>query len=70
MFNFSEIAREFVAERAAVQLQSADDVAAAVDLLWMDGVGRERQSQAARLLAEQKRSILNQIITELTPWFK
>jgi len=70
MFNFSEIAQEFISEKAAIRLENAGEIASAVDLLWMDGSERDRQIQAARLLAEQKRSILNQIIVELAPWFK
>ncbi|MFA5041837.1 MAG: 3-deoxy-D-manno-octulosonic acid transferase, partial [Bdellovibrionales bacterium] len=70
MYNFSEVAREFVSSRAAIQLKNADEIASAVDLLWMDGAERQRQAEAARLLAEQKRSILNRIIIELAPWLK
>jgi len=68
MHNFSEISREFIHHQAAIQLQSANELAFTLDRLFADNVDRMRLAQAARLLAEQKRSILEHIIGELEPW--
>ena len=70
MHNFSAITREFIAADAAIQLQNANEIAFAVDRLLTHDAERERLVQAARLLADQKRSIINQIITEMAPWIK
>jgi 3-deoxy-D-manno-octulosonic-acid transferase len=70
MFNFSEIAQEFISDHAATQIQREDEIAPAVNRLWMQNAERDRQIEAARLLADKKRSILNQIILEISPWLK
>ncbi|MDR3423835.1 MAG: 3-deoxy-D-manno-octulosonic acid transferase [Alphaproteobacteria bacterium] len=70
MYNFSEIAREFLLAQAAVQLQHANEIAFAVDRLLADPLERNRRAQAARLLAEEKRSILNRIVGEMEGWVK
>ncbi len=70
MYNFSEVAREFIVEQAAVQLQNANEIAFTVDRLLDPSDERDRRVQAARLLADQKRYILDQIIVEMEPWLK
>ena len=70
MYNFSEIAREFTLAQAAVQLQHANEIAFTVDRLLTPSDERDRRVQAARLLADQKRYILDQIIVEMEPWLK
>jgi hypothetical protein len=41
-----------------------------VDRLLTQSSERDRQAQAARLLANEKRYILNKIILEMDPWLK
>jgi 3-deoxy-D-manno-octulosonic-acid transferase len=68
MYNFSEIAREFVRAGAALQLQHANEIAFAIDRLLAMPMERIKCTQSARVLADQKRHILDQIIVELEPW--
>lgn len=70
MFNFSEIEKEFMSRQAALSVPSGDDIAPAVHRLLQETDLRGRQAQAARLLAEEKRSILGRIINEMNPWLK
>ncbi len=70
MFNFSEVAREFIANNAAVQVEDAQGISPVVDRLWMDLAERDRQTRAAQLLADQKRTILSRIMIEMAPFLK
>jgi len=70
MYNFSEIAREFIFAQAATQLQHANEIAFAVDRLLTHPEERDRRAQSARLLADQKRYVLDQMIVEMEPWLK
>jgi len=70
MFNFSEIAREFILAQAAVPLHHDNEIAFAVDRLLANPQERDRHVQAARLLADQKRYILDQIIVEMEPYLR
>jgi 3-deoxy-D-manno-octulosonic-acid transferase len=70
MYNFSEISREFLSIQAAVQLQHANEIAFAVEQALAKPEECDRRVQAARLLADQKRYILDQIIVEMEPWLK
>ncbi len=70
MHNFSEIEREFVADRAAIGLIGAEEIAPVVARLLVDEAERDRQILAARLLAQRKRSILSKIILEMDPWLR
>jgi 3-deoxy-D-manno-octulosonic-acid transferase len=70
MNNFLEIAREFTFAQAAMPLQHANEMAFAVDYLLTNPDERNKRVQAARLLADQKRHILDQIIVEMDPWLK
>jgi 3-deoxy-D-manno-octulosonic-acid transferase len=68
MFNFSEISREFIRAQAAVQLQHENEMAFAIERMFALPMERDRLAQSARVLADQKRYILDQIIVELEPW--
>jgi 3-deoxy-D-manno-octulosonic-acid transferase len=70
MYNFSEIEREFISDRAAIKLQGPHEIASAVSRLISDKIARDYQTQSARLLAEWKRSILTKIILEMDPWLR
>ena len=70
MYNFSEVAREFIANQAAVQVEDVQGIAPVVDRLWMDLAERDRQTRAAQLLADQKRTILSRIMIEMAPLLK
>jgi len=70
MYNFSEIEREFIRDRAAIKIEGPDEIAPAVSRLLSDKAVRDYQIQSARLLAEWKRSILNKIILEMDPWLR
>lgn len=70
MHNFSEIVREFGFAQAAIQLQHANEIPFAVDMLLANPQERDKRVQAARLLADQKRHILDQIIVEMDPWLR
>jgi 3-deoxy-D-manno-octulosonic-acid transferase len=68
MHNFSEMAREFTNNQAAAQLKHANEMAFAIDRMLMLPDERARRAQAARMLADQKRYVLDQIIGEMEPW--
>jgi 3-deoxy-D-manno-octulosonic-acid transferase len=70
MYNFSTIAREFLHAQAAVQLQHANEMVFAVERMFEQPAECDRRIQSARLLADQKRHILDQITLELEPWLK
>ncbi|MDR3448290.1 MAG: 3-deoxy-D-manno-octulosonic acid transferase [Alphaproteobacteria bacterium] len=70
MFNFTEIAREFLAEGAALQLQHANEIAFAVERLIAQPNDAAKLSQSAHMIADQKRHILDQIIVEMEPWLR
>ena len=70
MYNFSEIAREFTFSQAAIQIQNANEIAFTVNRLLTQPENRLRRVQAARLLADQKRHVLDQIIAEFDPWLR
>jgi 3-deoxy-D-manno-octulosonic-acid transferase len=70
MFNFAEVAREFVLVDAARQLQHDNELAFAIDFLLSDPAERSNRAYAARVLADQKRHVVDRIIVELEPWLK
>ncbi len=70
MYNFSEICHEFVAGNAALQIQHSNEISFAVNRLLANTEERNRRAQAAQLLANRKRHILDQIIAELDPWLR
>ena len=70
MYNFLEIVREFGFAQAAAQLQHANEIPFAVDSLLSNPMERDKRIHAARILADQKRHILDQIIVEMDPWLR
>jgi 3-deoxy-D-manno-octulosonic-acid transferase len=70
MFKTKGLVQEFLRAEAALQLQHANELAFAVDRLMTLPDERKKQAQTARLLADQKRHILDQIIDEMAPWLK
>ncbi|HEU0118461.1 MAG TPA: 3-deoxy-D-manno-octulosonic acid transferase [Alphaproteobacteria bacterium] len=70
MYNFQEIAREFTHQKAAIQLQNANEIAFTVDRLLSNPNERLQFSIGARALADQKRHVLDQILQALEPWLK
>jgi 3-deoxy-D-manno-octulosonic-acid transferase len=68
MHNFSEIAQEFQAEAASIQLATSDELTAALDQLLQNEAARLALGRAAKNLVEGKRSILNNILKDLQPW--
>jgi len=70
MYNFTEITREFLQAGAATQLQHDNEIAFTVERFFALPDEQRNQARAARVLADQKRYILDQIITEMDPWLK
>jgi len=68
MHNFSAIAREFVTQKAAIKLDKPARLAATVERLLETPAERAQYTGAARLLAEQKSHVLDDVLKELTPW--
>jgi 3-deoxy-D-manno-octulosonic-acid transferase len=68
MFNFSVIAREFVKQKAALQLKHSNELPFTLDRLLSDATERKMLAKEAHILAEQKRHVLDDIITVLKPW--
>jgi len=67
MRNFSEIAGEFTREQAAIQLQNGNELVFTIERLLTNSGERIRAAQNARMLADQKRHILDQIMDALRP---
>ena len=70
MFNFSEIAQEFLSAKAAIAIPHENEIAATIDNLLTHPEERKKHAQAANLLADRKRHILDQIIVEMEPLFR
>ncbi|MCL2473622.1 MAG: 3-deoxy-D-manno-octulosonic acid transferase [Alphaproteobacteria bacterium] len=64
MQNFAEIEREFVSAGAAVSILP-EQLATAIDKSWTGDVLRNKQINSARLLADRKRSIIDNVIHEI-----
>jgi len=69
MHNFSAIAREFTLNRAAVGLQHINELALTIERLLHELNERMSYTLAAKLLAEQKQHVLQNIIEKLRPIF-
>lgn len=69
MHNFSEIAREFVIQQAALQLPGGNELAYTIDRFLSSPAERGKYVQSAKLLADQKRHVLDQVTEALKPWF-
>jgi len=70
MFNFSEITREFLHQRAAVQVQGANELGFTLKHLLADAEERNNLSRNAKLLADEKRHVLGDILQALEPWLR
>jgi 3-deoxy-D-manno-octulosonic-acid transferase len=70
MYNFTEVTHEFIAGNAILQIQHDNEISYAVNRLLTQPEERNRRAQAAQLLANRKRHILDQIIAELDPWLR
>ena len=68
MYNFSAIAREFTARQAAIQLRNANEIAFTVERLLSSKGERVLCSSSARVLADGKRHVLDQVLEALAPW--
>lgn len=68
MHSFSEVAPEFIAHQAAIPLHNANEIAFTVNRLLASPETRERYVYAARILAEQKRHVLDKVLEALKPW--
>jgi 3-deoxy-D-manno-octulosonic-acid transferase len=70
MFNFSEITREFLSRRAAMQAQNADELGSVLDRLLANAEERVSYARNAGLLAEEKRHVLDDVLQALKPWLE
>ncbi len=68
MYNFSAIAREFTRQKAAIQLQGFNELTFTLDRLLGDKAEKLKYAGAAKMLADQKRHVLDQIVEALRPW--
>ncbi len=68
MQNFSEITHEFMLNQAALQLQNANELSFSLNRLLNSAEERAKYAQNARILADEKHHILDQIMVELRPW--
>jgi len=68
MHNFSAIAREFTRQQAAIQLQGEGEIAFTVDRLLSSEGEKMKYATAARILADQKRHVIDQVADALAPW--
>jgi 3-deoxy-D-manno-octulosonic-acid transferase len=68
MFNFAEMAREFTRGNAAIQLNGAGELLFTLERFLKAPEERAMYAQAARLLADQKRHVLDQVMDALAPW--
>lgn len=66
MDNFAEIAAEFVAQQAAVQVNDADELAAVVVRLFGDSVERARLGAAGRALIDANRGARQRTLDAIT----
>jgi 3-deoxy-D-manno-octulosonic-acid transferase len=68
MHNFSTVAQEFTRQHAAIQLQGANELGFALQRLLAAKGERLKYAAAARMLADQKRHVLEKIVEALRPW--
>jgi 3-deoxy-D-manno-octulosonic-acid transferase len=65
MENFQEIARDFLAEDALLQIQSAAELPGAIVGLLRDGARREAIGQRARSIIERNRGAVDETVAAL-----
>jgi 3-deoxy-D-manno-octulosonic-acid transferase len=70
MFNFSEIVREFLNRRAALQLKHANELSFTINRLLSNPAEREAFARSAGILATEKRHVLEDIAQALEPWLE
>lgn len=70
MFNFSEITREFVFRHAAIQLRHANDLPVTIARLITNPYERDTMARNARVLADEKRHVLDDVLNELRPFLR
>jgi 3-deoxy-D-manno-octulosonic-acid transferase len=70
MHNFTEMTREFLARKAAIQLQSENEIAFTVGQMLTAPEIRVRYACEARALADEKRHVLVKILEALEPLLK
>jgi len=70
MHNFAGIAHEFMTQQAAIPLQNANEIAFTINRLLISPEARERYAYAARMLAEDKRHVLDKVLEALKPWLE
>lgn len=68
MFNFAEITREFLLQRAALQLQHSNELGFIVNRLMANPAEAQMLARNARVLAEDKQHVLGDVLKELEPW--
>jgi 3-deoxy-D-manno-octulosonic-acid transferase len=68
MTNFDEIAREFVAADAAIQVRRPDDLPAIIERLLASPEMAPHMAAVARALAEQKSGVLDETLRILKPF--
>ena len=68
VFNFAEITREFLFQRAAIQLQHANELGFTINRLFANPSELESLARNAKILADDKRHVLSDVMKELEPW--
>jgi len=67
MFNFTEIAAELAASRAACQVSDGDELAEAIHLLLSDNTARREQAARAAAVANARNTVLDEVVGALDP---
>jgi len=68
MSNFRETSADFIARRAAVEVRSAEALAAAVDWLLRDSRTRTQMSENARAAVERHANAVSETLAHLAPY--
>ena len=68
MFNFSEITREFLLRRAAIQIQHANELGFTINRMMGNPGERGMIAHNAKTLASDKQHVLDDVLKELEPW--
>lgn len=70
MYNFAEINAEFLENKAAVQITSANELASALAQLLANPVEMQKLGAAAQHFVQTKKDILPQLMEKLAPFLK
>jgi 3-deoxy-D-manno-octulosonic-acid transferase len=68
MENFAAMAKEFLSQHAAVQIQNENEIGFMVEHLLTHADERARYVLDAQVLADRKRHLLEDVLTMLRPW--